>query len=450
MATYQDREAFIPYRRTELVELCLADGKLEPAEAQQFREFCEILAAYYHFEFHRLQEHLKDNFAPFNPDSESRANATFSAAELEAMEQQVVETLETVLKRANYKALSAENLTQAFTDKSLVDLRTEVDFDDFDQMLFYYRGDTQQTVAIKKLFRMIPLEINVLERVVVLLKFKEAAYFEAKKVELKTLSFEPGKMYIYLYKNIPKNDLELIFPNVKVSMTWKDRLLFGVPAIGAAIPLMLRALPQILLIIGVILFFTMGPAVAAEWGADETRIKNFMPVLAALLSLVVALGGFAVKQYNSYKTKQMKFLKNVTDTLFFRNLSSNAGVLQSLIDTAEEEECKEIILVYYHLLTQPGALTAAQLDDKIESWMEQKLGAKIDFDINGPLRNLEKLRGKILTVYQDEAGTPEKALLTRDAQGVCHLLSLEESKRLIDYIWDNAFRYASTPVVLKQ
>jgi hypothetical protein len=146
----------------------------------------------------------------------------------------------------------------------------------------------------------------------------------------------------------------------------------------------------------------------------------------------------------------MKFLKNVTDTLFFRNLSSNAGVLQSLIDTAEEEECKEIILVYYQLLTHPEALTAAQLDDEIESWMEQKFGVKIDFDINGPLQNLEKLRGKILASCQDEASTSEKALLTRDAQGVCHLLSLEESKRLIDYIWDNAFRYTSTPVVLEQ
>jgi hypothetical protein len=172
-----------------------------------------------------------------------------------------------------------------------------------------------------------------------------------------------------------------------------------------------------------------------------------MPVLAALLSIIVVLGGFAVRQYNTYKTKQMKFLKNVTDTLFFRNLSSNTGVLQSLIDTAEEEECKEIILVYYHLLTDPAPLTAAQLDDKIEAWVEQNFGVKIDFDINGPLQNLEKLRGKILLPGQDEAQAPEKALLTRDGRGVCHLLSLEESKTIIDYIWDNAFRYASSGVV---
>jgi len=32
MAVYEDREAFIPYRRTDLIELCIEDGKLSPAD----------------------------------------------------------------------------------------------------------------------------------------------------------------------------------------------------------------------------------------------------------------------------------------------------------------------------------------------------------------------------------------------------------------------------------
>src|SRR5262245_33346442 len=127
MATYKDREAFIPYRRTELIELCLVDGRLSPTQAQQFREFCEILPAYYHFEFHQLQERLKDNFAPFNPDTDTQTRTVFSPAQMAEMERQVVETLETVLKRANYNLLAAEDLEKAFVEKSLVDLKTEVD-----------------------------------------------------------------------------------------------------------------------------------------------------------------------------------------------------------------------------------------------------------------------------------------------------------------------------------
>ncbi|WP_369817760.1 DUF3754 domain-containing protein [Planktothricoides sp. SR001] len=51
-----------------------------------------------------------------------------------------------------------------------------------------------------------------------------------------------------------------------------------------------------------------------------------MPALIASGSLLVTLGGFAFKQYNSYKNKQIQFQKNVTETLFFRNLAINVGV----------------------------------------------------------------------------------------------------------------------------
>lgn len=39
MAVYQDREAFIPYSRRDLIELCIKDGKLPDASLQKFRDF---------------------------------------------------------------------------------------------------------------------------------------------------------------------------------------------------------------------------------------------------------------------------------------------------------------------------------------------------------------------------------------------------------------------------
>jgi hypothetical protein len=67
MAIHEDREAFIPYRRTDLIELCLEDGQLAAVDVQKFRNFCSILSAYYHFQFHSYLEKLKNNFAPFDP-----------------------------------------------------------------------------------------------------------------------------------------------------------------------------------------------------------------------------------------------------------------------------------------------------------------------------------------------------------------------------------------------
>ncbi|MEQ9553203.1 MAG: DUF3754 domain-containing protein [Coleofasciculus sp. G3-WIS-01] len=441
MATYQDREAFIPYRRSDLIELCLDDGQLPNEKVQQFRDFCTLLSAYYHFKFHAYLERLKNNYDPFNPDADTQSRVELTPDKLAEREANVVTDFQTILERANYVPLSPNNLQRAFKERSLIQLKTAVDFDEFDQLVCYCRGDYEETIQVKKFIRKKDKKINVFERVVLLIKFKDADYFQSKGDKLDSLQFTPGKMYLYFYKNIPKFDLELLFPNIKISMTWKDRLFLIVPAIGAAIPIILRVLPKLLIVIGAILFFTMGPSVLEIVQASEEDVRDIMPVLVAVLSLLVTLGGFAYKQYSNYKSKQIKFRKTVTETLFFKNMANNASVFHALIDAAEEEECKEIILVYYHLLTSPKPLTPEQLDNLIETWMDDKFGTKIDFDINGPIHNLEEIRGKLVQDGKDTASLSEIPLLTKDKQGCCQVLPLNDAKRLIDYIWDHIFLY---------
>lgn len=445
MAAYSDREAFIPYRRCDLIELCVKEGQLPATEVQKFRQFCSLLSAYYHFHFHAYLETLKANYAPFDPDADTKSLRETLPEELISKESQLVADFKKILERANYIPLSKASLRRAFQERSLIALHTSVDFNDFERMVCYYRGDTFKLASVKKMFRNVEKSINVFERVSLLIKFKNEQYFLKKKVKIESLSFTPGKTYVYLYKNIPKFDLEFLFPNVKTRMTWKDRLLFGVPAIGAAIPLILRVLPQLLLVVGVILFITVGSSPLEALRPSEKDLRDIMPVLLAILSLVVTLGGFAFKQYSNYKSKQIKFQKNVTETLFFKNLASNASVFGALIDAAEEEECKEIILVYYHLLTSQDNLTPEQLDNRIETWMDEKFGTRIDFDINGPLRNLETIRGKIATERDEKRIVHEVPLLKRDAQGRCYILPLDEALAVIDYIWDNAFHYTTSP-----
>ena len=66
------RETFIPFRRRELIKLCLDDNRLDTESTAPFEDFCEILAAFYHFRAHALLERLKENYTPFNPDREHR------------------------------------------------------------------------------------------------------------------------------------------------------------------------------------------------------------------------------------------------------------------------------------------------------------------------------------------------------------------------------------------
>ena len=443
METPFKRETFIPCSREALVELCLQEGRLTEAAAASFRAFAELLAVYYHFRFYQLEKRLKQNYAPFNPDADlahlTTVNLTADPNQRVAMEKQVVKTLARVLRRANYVALDDATLRQALNRVSLINLKTRVDFADFEQMLFYHRGKIRETVEIKQLFWKTTVTIDVFTRAVLLLKFKEANYFRTKRQKLDKLNFTPGQMSVYLYKNIPQNDLELLFPNVQVGMNWLDRLLFFGPALGAGVSVLLKISSSLLLILGLILFFLLGPAFAQRVGVGETQVRNLTPVLLALMSVSMALGGFAFHQYNGYKNKRLKFLKNVTDTLFFKNLGTNETVFHTLIDAAEEEDTKEAILIYYHLLTHPDRLTPTQLDAHIEQWLQQKLAINIDFDMK---QSAEHLQG--VGCEQVEAGaiaTQRRQLLSLDAQGYCQVLPLDEARQVIDYIWDNADRF---------
>ena len=442
MAAYETPEAFIPYRRSDIIKLCLDDGQLNTADSQKFKDFCEILSSYYHFRFHKTLEVIKNNYLFFNPNADAEALIPPSFEQYDEMESSVINAFEHVLERANYIRLAEDALKQALGKESLIDLRTEVDFDDFERVICYYRGDSYKRVFVKKLFFWKKEKrIDIFERIVLLIKFKEAAYFRSKKEEIKELKFIPGKIYVYFYKNIPQLDIDLLFPNVSTSMTWKDRLLFGIPAIGAAIPLILRALPNILLLIAAILLVLNAEPLVEQLEVKKNQVRDIMPVLVATLSLGMTLGGFAFKQYSNYKSKKIKFQKDITETLFFKNLGNNESVFQMFIDIAEEEECKEIILVYYHLLTSKNPLSPEELDAYIEAWMEKKLGNKINFDIHGPLDNLANIRGKVFTNGVAEENTPEIPLLSYDKQGFCNVLPLDDAKKVIDYVWDNAFNF---------
>ncbi len=377
---------------------------------------------------------MKENYACFNPDREYKQTEAQTPAGQKQQAEQLAAGFSSLLEKANYRQLSEQDLQQSFRAASLIPLQTSVDFDDFDQVLFYSRGAGQKTVTIKRLLRKKELRIDNFERVAVLLRFRDLSHFESKQKRLDELGFVPGKTYLYLYKNIPRNDLELLFPNVEVRMNWKDRLLLMVPAIGAAVPLVLKVLPSLGLLVAAILLVTMGPELTEKFGFKADGSTNIYPLLAAVLSIGATLGGFAVRQYSKYKNKRLKFLKTVTDTLFFKNLVTNEGVLYSLTDAAEEELCKEVILVYYHLLTADKILNRQQLDEKIERWMQDNFGVTVDFDIDKTLQSLTQLtddqQRSLLSVQQDDR---------------LQVLPLSEAKHLLDYIWDNAFTYANPP-----
>lgn len=445
MAEYMDREAYIPFTRADTVALCADEGRLAPAAAAAFRRFCEILIAYKHHESLRTLERLKRCYAPLNPDAVTIPAQAATPEERSANSAELRQTLEEVLREANFRPITEAEIRDAFGRHALIKLRTRVAMDAFEEVLLYARGRRKASAVIREwwLWKR-KITFDDFDRVAVLLKLREDAGAESdgngkngkRRKKGNNPNFAPGKMYLYLYRDIPKYDMEVLFPNLETRMNARDMLFFGVPAAAVAVSVLMKAIPKILLLFGLIMLLLYGPDIGHRYGIDETTKADLLTLWAALSSIVIGLGGFAFRQWSSYRTKQIQFQKLITETLFFKNLANNAGVFHLLLDEAEEEQCKEMALVYYHLLTSPEPLNKAQLDNRIEEWFDRRFGVKLDFDVAATVRYLSAIRGC------PRGAAHEAALLDIDADGRCVPLPLDTANALIDTLWDKMFPYA--------
>ncbi len=109
---------------------------------------------------------------------------------------------------------------------------------------------------------------------------------------------------------------------------------------------------------------------------------------------IAALLGFGYRQYYAYNTTRQAYTLQLSQSLYYQNLDNNAGVLTRLLDEAEEQECREVLLGYYCLwrFAPPEGWTASQLDDYVEMYLEGAANLKVDFEIGDALAKLERLR----------------------------------------------------------
>ena len=68
----------------------------------------------------------------------------------------------------------------------------------------------------------------------------------------------------------------------------------------------------------------------------------------------------AMRSFRGYLQTKERYQLSLTESLYYKNLDNNAGVLMRLIDEAEEQENREALLAYYFLRhdVAPTGLTA--------------------------------------------------------------------------------------------
>ena len=413
-------ERFIPFRKSSVVTMC-AD-EVAAGERESFQAFAELLASLLHHEFRARLEALKDTYYPFNPDADTRTMVELGPTERQAAQQRLVDELTALAEDANFERISSDDLGRAFVEESLLKVRLEADFDDFEQVVFYRRGVHTRQEELKHLFglRRRTIEFTNYGKVLVYVKFKDAAHFDAKGKNVDDLPFTPGSTIIKLFQDVPRADLEMLFPNARVRMRLVDKLLIGVPAVVSGVIVVVTKLIASLIPVLLLLGFWLG--------VRREPVELNQGQLVALGAALAAFGGFLVRQYTKFKNRKIQFMKALSENLYFRNLDNDAGVFHHLLDAAEEEEVKEAVLAYHFLRTAGRPLTAAELDRRIEDWFTGRWDATFDFEVDDGVGKLRRLR-----------------LVDDDGQGRLTAVTLDEAKRRLDQIWDELFAYQAPP-----
>ena len=408
-------EHFIPYSQADIIRMCADEGTLSPNDILLFKDVCALVSSIFHFKFHSNLERLKESYAPVNPDLDTKTPYPKIDNEKSILETRLVAELKELLNAANFEEITQVDLDCALQEESLFKIKLNVDFNDFEQVLFFRRGESIKQETLSRWFGLSKKTIKFInyDRVVIYVKYKEQHYFEQQ--QRKQLFFQPGSTIIKLFQNIPRADLEMLFPNTEVRMKTIDKFIIGVPAVVGGIVMLATKLGATLLLTWTLLAFWLN--------MHQEPVTLDQTALLGLAAGFGALGAFLWKQFSNFKNRKIQFMKTLTDSLYFKNLDNNTGVFHRLIDAAEEEECKETILAYYFLLKAGSSLNIEELDQQIEHWFQSQYQHAFDFEISDAIKKLIDL-GLV-----EQSGEQLSAL------------SLHQARLQLDRLWDGYFEF---------
>lgn len=403
-------EYYIPFDKEQLLIDLIKDFNFSEENKDGITKLFKILEHYFHNDGFCAIQTIKRNYYAFDPDKtdferqEYKGRSNYSIFKSDLNE---------ILLRGNYKELDSKDLDEALNNSDLIGLQLKINFDYFKEYKIFVRGHEKFKEFFKhNYFWKKEREIEYFDRVVIQIDYKNEDYFIQQGFDLKDLPFSPGTSIIKLFKRVPKNDLETIFPNAIPQMSFKDKLLLWGPAIIGGVPMIITK---------------VAPPLIAIYLAIMDNGKQFGDIakksLIQGLTALVIIGGYLFRQYKRFENKKTHFAKMLSDSLYFKNLANNSGVFPALVDAAEDEELKETILAYVFLFKSQHTLNKEEIDGLIEDWIFNRYGKKIDFDIQDALFKLEKLG---LGVQKDNKW---------------RAVPINEALVCVDKIWDDYFEY---------
>ncbi|MCB1520178.1 MAG: DUF3754 domain-containing protein [Hyphomicrobiaceae bacterium] len=399
------RETFIPVTRFALTDRLTAPGAWAPGRAREARRFFVYLDHWRHQQHLANILDLEQAYEPFSPDTDLLLTRKFTEDERRAMQRRVVDEVAALLEQANYRRIMPTDIDVILTKESHYGLDLQVDFDAFEEVLICYRGastkrDSKRT--LRKFLSKVEFDVPIYQRLFLLFKLKpfdvrvrevmaseKLSLKEARKIVTRRRAMLPAEVrddniYMKLFKNIPRTDIEMVFPNTVVKFRLMDKVKLGVTSAGG-----------------------LGMGVAGAAGKLALAFSN--PITAA--GAVASLGAVAVRQFMSFMNQKQKYMVVMAQNLYFHSMADNRSAMIKIADRAAEEDVKEEMLLYTILAKEPANRADLPIiDQAIEQYLQNEFGVCVDFDLEDALTRLirdgivdERPDGALVTLQPREA-----------------------------------------------
>ena len=350
------REHFLPVKLAALQDKMLQDDRLSPREKVLLAKLFEVISQRFHMEFRVWLEHLKAVYEPFDPDldtvggvkpcgqSEGRISANVvrpaddghsdrsdgrhTIPDIDARPDgeethsgpirfckatalaELGKSLEQLLLDANYQEMAREQIVACTEFQANRNITVRASFGDYADLRIFYRGVRHETRTFRSwhaAWRNKDETIHVFSRLALLVRLRER---------------QPESVFLKLFKNVVAEDLEMLLPYVRIRMKLFDRLKIGTSVVGGL--------------------------ATASWKFWTAAVLS--PYVLAVVG--AGFAGACVNGVTRFVASKTSYVQRLTSSLYFQNLANNQSMIAHVIDSAEGEQCKELLLAYFLLYVE--------------------------------------------------------------------------------------------------
>ncbi len=360
------REPLIPIRRARLAELLAEKGGLSDEETRLWSNLTRDIGSAVHARFRERLERLKEAYAPFDPDDDLQSFDNWEDSRRSKLREALYRELGSLLESARYRQLDQQEVEQAVDTASEWGVRLQLDFSVFQYLAVYARGDVMGIRTRRhwrRLFRQEDVGVPLFLRLVAVYALRHPSPGEDQ--------LDPNAIHLKLFKNVPKLDVDMLLPGSRVRMSLWDQAKIVFPTVtGAAITL------------SKLLKGALWAALAGTfWG------------LMALLGILAGAVGYAIRSFTGYQRTRDRYQLNLTRSRYYQQLDNSAGVIYRILDEAEEQETREILVACLLLWKQAPdtGWTPRQLQEAAERFLQELVGIPIHYEASASLRKAELL-----------------------------------------------------------